>query len=537
MPNHYYPWASFHNEFPVFVALFLFSAATLRYAGRGHVPIVVLLLFLVACIPLVQYSVGLIWFAGDAWMASFFLVALAVAYLSPNQFNDPARVRLYEFIAWLFLIAALVSLLLALLQWLRVVQALWLMDLAPGGRPYANLAQPNNLATLFCLGIVSTLYLREANRLGGMVTALVVAMLLVGVVVTQSRTSVLVALVLTTWFLWKRRTLGLRVTVGQFTGGLIAYAVLAWLLPRIPEWLLLGEAAGIAERGADSPARLLNWSLLWEAVTRAPWSGYGWGQVSVAQAMVVTDFADRMPTEQAEYSHNIVLDLLIWNGVPIGVALILGLAWWLMARMRQCRDRECWFGVAAILAVGVHALLEFPHAYAYFLLPIGVLAGALDGGARGRSLLAPVWLMPSLLVGMGIALALVFVDYLKVEEDHRLMRFQTARIGSTVTPGVAPDVRMLDHLAEYIRYARTEAREGMSGEEIEWMGKVSHRFPYPPALYRYALALGLNHRPEEAGRELLRLRQLHPEARIEEAREGWRALSVRYPQLQRVSVP
>ncbi len=42
------------------------------------------------------------------------------------------------------------------------------------------------------------------------------------------------------------------------------------------------------------------------------------------------------------------------------------------------------------------------------------------------------------------------------------------------------------------------------------MRNVSHRFPFLPALFHHALALGLNGRHEEARIELVRFRKLHP---------------------------
>jgi hypothetical protein len=77
----------------------------------------------------------------------------------------------------------------------------------------------------------------------------------------------------------------------------------------------------------------------------------------------------------------------------------------------------------------------------------------------------------------------------------------------------------------------------MSAEELEWMRQVAFRYAYPPVMFRYALALGLNGRYEEAETQLLRLRQLHPPVRYREAQEGWRAMSERFPELGNVRVP
>ncbi len=77
----------------------------------------------------------------------------------------------------------------------------------------------------------------------------------------------------------------------------------------------------------------------------------------------------------------------------------------------------------------------------------------------------------------------------------------------------------------------------MSAEELEWMRQVAFRYAYPPAMFRYALALGLNGRYEEAETQLMRLRQLHPPIRYQEAQEGWAAMAERFPELGNVRVP
>lgn len=57
------------------------------------------------------------------------------------------------------------------------------------------------------------------------------------------------------------------------------------------------------------------------------------------------------------------------------------------------------------------------------------------------------------------------------------------------------------------------------------MRNVSHRFPFLPALFHHALALGLNGRHEEARIELVRFRKLHPPEHDDEPVENLHALA------------
>ena len=71
----------------------------------------------------------------------------------------------------------------------------------------------------------------------------------------------------------------------------------------------------------------------------------------------------------------------------------------------------------------------------------------------------------------------------------------------------------------------------MAPEQVDWLRKVSERFGYAPVMFRYALAAGLNKQPEVAQQTLARLCRIHEPLRCVEAREGWAALQLRYPQL------
>lgn len=77
----------------------------------------------------------------------------------------------------------------------------------------------------------------------------------------------------------------------------------------------------------------------------------------------------------------------------------------------------------------------------------------------------------------------------------------------------------------------------MPAERLEWMRKVSDRYGYPQILLRFALAAGLNGRPNEARDTLARICRIHALKRCQEARESWMALQARNPKLLGVMAP
>ena len=63
---------------------------------------------------------------------------------------------------------------------------------------------------------------------------------------------------------------------------------------------------------------------------------------------------------------------------------------------------------------------------------------------------------------------------------------------------------------------------------------VAHRYAYPPALFRYAVALFLNDKADEGRLELVKLRQLHGEERYLEAKANLMLMADKYPQLKAI---
>ena len=87
------------------------------------------------------------------------------------------------------------------------------------------------------------------------------------------------------------------------------------------------------------------------------------------------------------------------------------------------------------------------------------------------------------------------------------------------------------------RFWLTQARPQMTSHELDWMRRVSMREPRPPAMLRYALAAGLNGRPDEAALTLARLCHLHPAERCDEGRASWHSAQEKYPALRAVAFP
>ena len=271
-----------------------------------------------------------------------------------------------------------------------------------------------------------------------------------------------------------------------------------------------------------------------DAIIREPWFGYGWNQVSVAQAHVAIDHPATGVV--IEHSHNIALDLLVWNGLPLGLLIIAGLAFWFWQHIRACRDATVTLLLGGIGVVMVHGLLEFPLEYAYFLLPIGFMMGAVEVlSPAGRFVAMPKAFMASLAALAVGLLVWTAIEYMSVEENHRQLRFELAGFGSSRTEAQVFEIVLLSQLREFPQFARTEAKRNMSREQLDKMRKMAERYGFPPVLFRYALAAGLNGEPGVAENELALLCKVHPKERCVEGIEAWKAMAAGpYPELRAV---
>lgn len=541
MPGHFMPWVTFQSQAIAALAAALIAlgaAWTARDTGKRLAwPALAGLALLTGAIPLLQWLAGHVSFLSDAVLPALYLLAFALCLVSGATLAAWDRQRWLDALFAALTVAAMVSVAVALVQWTRLgISAVWMAELPPGARPFANLGQPNHLATLLGLGLIGCLRAYERKALGGWVVALMVAWLLFGLVMTQSRTGWLFLLMLSLWFGLMRARLSLRTRHAPVLAGLALFAAAVLIWEPLNRALLLAVSSGIGDRLQAGP-RTLIWHQFAEAALRAPWFGYGWNQVGLAQQVVAAD----MPAvgRMAQNAHNVVLDLALWGGIPLALIWMVAVGTWAARRISACRDLDAWCALAAVGAILLHGMLEYPLDHAYFLLPLGLLMGSVEPfRSATASRLRPVLTLAVPTLASLAMLGWIGTEYLRLEQANRDLRLLLAGVGIDRVRSVpAPDVRLLDAPREYHRFMHTQARVGMSVAELDWMRAVSQRNPFPPAMLRYALAAGLNGRPAEAGLTLRRLCAMHPAERCAEGREAWRSAQQVHPALRDVPAP
>jgi multisubunit Na+/H+ antiporter MnhF subunit len=184
----------------------------------------------------------------------------------------------------------------------------------------------------------------------------------------------------------------------------VALGVLFFVVNALVRWANVHYQLDLAESAADRfkdagqiAPRLALWKYGWTMFKAHPVLGVGWGEFPRYQFDYVRALG---AVEIANNSHDIFLDLLGKTGL-IGLAIVLlGLLAWLVRVVRAPHTAARVFGIALIGVLVMHALVEYPQQYMFFLLPAMFVFGLLET----RSLR----LVPSR-VSFGVYVVVVFV--------------------------------------------------------------------------------------------------------------------------------
>jgi hypothetical protein len=325
-----------------------------------------------------------------------------------------------------------------------------------------NVRQPNHLASLLLWGAVALVPLHDLGPLARstgrrVAAAALFAFLVLGIMLSGSRTGLVGLLGLSVWGLADRR-------LSRFA---------RWLLGSAPLWLALswglvdlwsssqaGMAIGTAQRIGDgdlSTGRFAIWREALLLLAAHPLVGTGFGEFN--RAWTLTAFPSRSP-QFFDHTHNLPLQLVVELGLPLGALVLALLAWalWQAGRRALAVDGEVGVGLRAtfvmVLLMGLHSLLEYPLWYAHFLLPTAFAWGlCLGSGTTTAGSVAPArWPL-----AMGVALiagaAFMLWDYQKVT-----VIFAPPEDGSSLEQRIERGQRswLFGHHADYARLTALE---------------------------------------------------------------------------------
>ncbi|SOE55863.1 O-antigen ligase [Burkholderia sp. D7] len=263
-------------------------------------------------------------------------------------------------------------------------------------RPFGNMAQANHLATYIAFATAGALYLVQTRRLPVIVWLVLSAIFSAGLALTVSRGPWLQMGVIVVGGFWMAIIQG-RSTLADDPDGPASRAARnktrAWLIPiallvlffavnAAIRWanlrfqLELGQSAAERMQDANQIApRLALWKYGWTMFLTHPLLGVGWGEFPLHQFEFVRELGG---VEIANNSHDIFIDLLAKTGL-LGMAIVLfSVVCWLVRVLRAPHTPARIFALSLLGVLMMHALVEYPQQYMFFLMPAMLIFGLLE---------------------------------------------------------------------------------------------------------------------------------------------------------------
>lgn len=510
MPVHYRPWVTYTGELYAFFALFALAAIGLK--EKIKIPAISLPLLLLAGVPLIHFLTGQVFFFSTAMMGfifvfSFWLASVLGYNLSTGNYN---REETFANLSYVFLASGTVTGIIALCQWTNLDATLpGMVNISGNQRPYANFAQPNNMATFLVMALMSCLYLYEKKKIQTKWLFACAAVIVMGVALSQSRTAwvAAIAIMLYLAFYQYKGIIRLKWVYSTawfifFISCIVTFPLLSQLAAQVMDTDVV-QSRDVLSRATGDMSRIAIWQQMIAAIQAQPWFGYGWYQTSAAFVSISDTVQGPVWIRSA---HNFILDFLLWNGLIIGLPFLAYFGYLGYQLQRWVNTPESVIGILMIGVFVTHAMFEFPQHYAYFLLPVGFILGTVL--AQNPKIKTVV--MPS--IGMQFTFAVGLLLLIVIYRDYDVA---VPKLGQSIRYEKQPEkitnekpIYLLTEFNHRIAWIRLNPYSKASAEQIQEGEQIVLSYPTKYNLIKYAKLLAFNGYEAEAKHQLQRLKTI-----------------------------
>ena len=510
MPIHYRPWVTYTGELYAFFALFTLAAICLK--EKLKLPVVALPLLLLAGVPLIHLLAGQVFFFSIAMMGfifvfSFWLASVLGYHLSTGNYS---REETFTNLSYVFLASGTVTGIIALCQWTNLDATLpGMVNISGNQRPYANFAQPNNMATFLVMALMSCLYLYEKKKIQTKWLFACAAVIVMGVALSQSRTAwvAAIAIILYLAFYQYKGIIRLKWVYSItwfifFIACIVAFPLLSQLAAQAIDADVV-QSRDVVSRATGDMSRLAIWQQMLTAIQVQPWFGYGWYQTSAAFVSISDTVQGPVWIRSA---HNFILDFLLWNGLIIGLPFLAYFGYLGYQLQRWVNTPESVIGILMIGAFVTHAMFEFPQHYAYFLLPVGFILGTvLAQNPKIKTVVMPSIGMKFIFAVGLLLLVVIYRDYdVAVPKLGQSIRYEKQQEKITNEK----PIYLLTEFNHRIGWIRLNPYSKASVEQIQEGEQMVLSYPTKYNLIKYAKLLAFNGYEAEAKHQLQRLKTI-----------------------------
>ncbi|NNG77454.1 polymerase [Acinetobacter sp. ANC 4277] len=509
LPIHYRPWVTYTGELFAFLSLFALAAIYLK--DKIKLPVISLPLLLLAAIPLIQYFGSELFFFDKALLCSLFVFAFWLCSVLGYNLTQSKidRENVFTGFSVVLLLCGTLTGIIAICQWLTLDAYIpGMVNMQNAVRPYANFAQPNNMATFLLMSLLAGLYLYEKKKIHTKWLVPAVFIMLMSLALSQSRTSWVACVCIIVYLAYQQFKGYISIKWYYLAAWLTVFIGLVLVLPVIGSYLtqLLDiqiKAVDIARRATGDMSRLTIWNQMLHAIIDRPCFGYGWNQTSVAYTLVSDHFQGPVWVRSA---HNFILDFILWNGLIVGIPFLAYFGYWGYQLNKQVSSVESVIGILMIGAVLIHSMLEFPQYYAYFLLPVGFIIGLVQSQ---QSNIKTITLSPNYMrAGYAVSLVLLILivrDYsVMVPKLNQSMRYE--KTPEKITN--QDQIYLLEEFNRRIAWIRMNPYTKVNEQELEDIKEMVLNYPTKYDLIKYAKVLAFNGYEQEVKHQMWLLKTL-----------------------------
>jgi O-Antigen ligase/Protein glycosylation ligase/Virulence factor membrane-bound polymerase, C-terminal len=555
LPNHYQPWLSFHSEAWIGIwGLVLALWVLLCLPKVQSWPLAAVACLALCAVPWVQYAFGILVESGQAWVSTVYLLSLGISLMVGWQMQIHRQYLLMNILMGGVVIGSVLSVSIQVVQWLQLYSnqpgswfSLLIFPIKDTARPMSNLAQPNMLATLLVTGMVGLLWLYQQTLIKRWSVFVGLVFLCFGLALTQSRIGMieLAGIAFVSWHfraLWRDRTMAWWLPAILLLRGLFFL-----LLPTLAAWLDLETSWRGIEQISQNSDRWIIWVASIELLSMNPWWGQGWRSL-------LTPLMSTSAQGYLGQTHSIVLDILLWVGVPLGILLIGACTVLIVGIYRRINTIEQALALMVLLVILAHALVELPHHHLHFLIVPAMTLGSLLAMQRlsishmptGRwaRLFSLPWIQvhwSSLMLSVAWVMAAlsahyIIKDYFRVEAHMWQIRLEDNN-GLPITEHEIRPMFALNHLQSMLEFLPKQAHNRYSARDLEWMERSVNGETSPSSHFSLMASMALAGHMDRARYLMWTLNKSVPEREAKFYRVQWQNLQQQYPQLAELKWP